>query len=83
MECWICSCKTNNICCNCKNDYKYAHKYCINLLSIIYNHKYCKFCKKKYEVYYLFYFLYNIYLFFYIISEYDVVNGNRWEDYYD
>jgi hypothetical protein len=46
------------------NDYRYAHKYCINLLSIFYNYQNCILKKKKYEVYYLFYVLYNIYYFF-------------------
>lgn len=81
MKCWICLDTTKNICCSCNNDYKYAHKYCIYLLSIIYNKKYCLFCKQKYKICYLFYIIYNIYYFLYLISKYDIINGNEWDKY--
>ena len=81
MKCWICFEKTNNICCNCQNEYKYAHNYCINILSIIYDKKKCAFCNKKYNINYIFYIFYNLYLFINFILKYDLENGMRWEDY--
>lgn len=82
MNCWICFEKTHNVCCNCQNEYKYAHKYCINILSVVYNKKRCIFCNKKYNISYIFYIFYNFYSFIYFILRYDLENGMLWEDYY-
>ena len=83
MNCWICFEKTNNISCKCKSQYKYAHKYCINTLSIIYDKKKCNFCGKMYDVTYFYYILFNLYLFLKCVSLYDIINGIPWEEYYD
>ena len=83
MDCWICFEKTNNIICKCKGEYKYAHKYCINTMSIIYNKKKCKFCGEIYELSYFYYLLFNMYLFIKFISLHDIQNGMLWDDYYE
>ena len=81
MKCWICFEKTYNICCNCKNEYRYAHNYCINRLTTVYKIKRCIFCKKKYSFSYIFYILYNLYNFCIFIGSYDIENGTLWEEY--
>lgn len=83
MNCWICFEKTNNIPCKCKGGYKYAHHYCINTMSIIYNKKKCNFCGEIYKISYFYYILFNMYLFIKFISLYDIQNGILWEDYYE
>ena len=81
MKCWICFEKTYNICCNCNNEYRYAHTYCINMLSIVYKIKRCIFCKKEYNYSYILHILYNLYDFFIFVCSYDIENGILWRDY--
>lgn len=49
MRCWICL-DENNLyrCCNCKNDFQLAHKYCIYQLSK--SHSKCRFCNSNYKI---------------------------------
>ncbi len=81
MRCYICFEDCNEINCNC--ELKYAHKSCILYL----NNLNCPACKKSYEIpcHYLFYkrtknFLVNLYFILNELSQYDLINGRRWDE---
>lgn len=77
MQCWICF-DNNNLykCCNCKNDFKLAHKKCIYKLIInsTNNRNNCTFCNSKYKlsIYYRILLYLNI-IYTFIKKEYNLI----------
>ena len=60
-NCWICFDPINTQkLCNCRNDYSYAHKKCIEKWVLYNNNINCKFCNNNYKISNIIYYRYII-----------------------
>jgi len=91
MYCWICreECNKTNLC-NCNNDFSYCHKECLKKWITISNKTKCDMCKSyyKFPIYYnLCFIIKNLLIeikdFYFLLCEYNLETGIRWEEHYD
>ena len=83
MSCWICYEDSNIICCECDNDFKYAHDECIIEYYLISGKDICIFCNKKYKMSNLKILWYKFKKVYNHISNYNLHTMTEWDDYYD
>ena len=78
MKCWICYEKCNNICCDCKNDFRYGHNYCITKMILINKNYKCRFCNNYYIVNFIYKIIFYIFLCLKEAFDCKYYQGKRW-----